>query len=667
MRKYLLFLILILISSSVFSLSFVETFSNDEDVVYGDKDKGINFTSVWVDATYVLANFSNVDNGSGNKTILGKKISSTKYEFYYEINVSVGDGIYKIPITGFGSELMNDSFEVVIDNTPPTIKFPKRNPEIVFDYTNVELKYNITDENGLKEVFIRGNWSGVWESYVPNGILTEITYSHMINNSYLEEGELVTWDYFAIDKANNEKNGNNNKFRVKNRTKIILDPESPNGKNGYYVSLPLIILKPDNTSVNTWYRWNARSVNKYLVPFYFNWSNTLGGVEEINYFSEFFGSSINETVQNKTIKVDITKPEIKDVYPANNSVVVSDLVNISVLLDDIYESNSGINESSLIFKINNVEKNLSVSEISKQKSSVSYYGSFLDGTYNISLYLEDNAGWSNYLNWSFYVNNSKIFDIVVSSPVGMNNEKKILLNVSLDEEGEIWYKTRKRFKRLCKDCDSYLRKKSFGEGWNNITVRAVDEFGNYNEENISFFVDSKEPKIRKVEPRKGYVNGEFLIKYSEDNVEKVSLFYNGTVVKDCESGKNKECVFEVNLSDYEGSEISYYFEIEDIVGNKDRSRDYEVVVDSVGVEIIELNYSVVENYVYFEIELDSEARYLKYVEDDRERKLCSRCDSYGIERVRKKRFSEGIHNITVFSEDEAGNRDEEEIEFDIDY
>ena len=664
MRKYLLFLILILISSSVFSLGFVETFSNDEDVVYGDRDKGINFTSIWVDATHVVADFSSVDNVIGNRSILGVKKSLTEYEFYYEINISVGDGVYIIPITGFGSNLTNNSFEVVIDNKKPSVTSPKQNPEVVFEYTDVSLNYSVTDLNGLSEVLILGNWEGEWKYYNVTNSSSEFTY--LVNSSFLETGEEVNWRYFSRDKANNFKNGSLRDFKVKNRTRIVLDPEEADGENGYYVSLPLIILVGDITSNNTWYRWDSEKINKYLSPFYFNWSKTLGGVEEINYFSEFFGSSINETVLSKMIKVDITKPEVKDVYPVNNSIVVSDLVNISMLLDDVYESNSGINESSLIFKINNIEKNLSVIEISKQKSVASYYDSFLDGMYDISLYLEDNAGWKNYLNWSFEVDSSRFFDIVVSSPVGINNERRIILNVSLNEEGEIWYKTNRRFKRLCKDCDSYLKKKSFDEGNNSLVVRAVDEFGNYNEENVSFFVDSKKPRIRKIEPRRGFATGEFLIKYREDNVEKVSLFYNNSIVfGNCFSGKNEECIFEINLSSYEGSEISYYFEVEDVAGNKDRSRNYSVFVDTVPVEILELNHSVVENYVYFEIELDSEARYLKYIENGREKRLCSRCDNYGIDRVRKKRFSEGIHNITVFTEDEAGNEDREEVIFEV--
>ena len=266
---------------------------------------------------------------------------------------------------------------------------------------------------------------------------------------------------------------------------------------------------------------------------------------------------------------------------------------------------------------------------------------------------------------------------IIISPVN-NNYTYIRIPIIIDcniEYEKIEYSKDggDRFSTLCRGCTFYDREKSFDEGYNYLVIKSIGD-NKEKEYNINFFIDSKEPKITKVDPKIGYVNGEFLVKYTEENVKDVKIYYqNNIVVKDdCESGKNIECLFDVDLSPYEGQEISFFFEVEDIVGNKDISKIYEVEVDTLASKITSLNYSIDGRYVYFEIQLDSEAEYFgySYVDDKgrlKERRLCSKCDSYGIEKVRKKSFRSGHYDLTIYTEDEAENKDEWNIEFDIDY
>ena len=627
--------------------------------------------------TFVKTNWSNLDVKFFKKDLkraLATKESTTKYKILYGITSSPSDGNYIIPITASGSKLTNSSFTITIDNTEPNITIQNQNPLIIFEYTNVNLSTKITDVNNLSQVLILGNWEGFWKYYNVSGNINHTNFSYMIDSSYLQSRENVSWRFFAKDKANNFKNGTLKSFVVKNRTQILLDPGIPDGKNDYYITLPLIILKFDPTANSTYYRWDALELLKYTGPFYFNWSNTFGGIEVIHFFSEFSGSSVNETSQNKTIKVDITKPEIQNINPPNNSVITTNLINISALLDDIYESNSGINESSVILKINNQRVNATILNISKQKTIISHISSLFNGTHNISLYVEDNAGLSNYLNWTFSVNTSIFLNVTVYSPTNkIYNDTRLLINISLSKEAnEIQYKTDEKFKRLCKDCQNYTKKKTFNEGNNTITIRVIDEFNNYNERTINSFIDSKEPKIKKVDPKKGFSNGTFLIKYKEENLKQITLFYNNTIITktDCpssnKSDKEQECLFPINLSSYENQEVSYYFQIEDIAGNKDASKNYTITSDTKPslITINEPLNKTYNKYVIFNITLDSEAD-LRYIENNKKRILCNKCSEYGFTKQKKKRFSNGLHNLTIISIDKAGNSNTKNIQFEV--
>jgi len=260
------------------------------------------------------------------------------------------------------------------------------------------------------------------------------------------------------------------------------------------------------------------------------------------------------------------------------------------------------------------------------------------------------------------------------------NTKKIPLDIDLSEDVELLEyldaaDPNGRWRKLCKNCEEYDKTKSFKEGYHDLILRATDYAGNDAEEMVSFTVDSKDPKIKRIEPRKGkYGNGTFYIKYQEDNLQSISLFYKEeseteyTAVsnEDCPSGKNAECYFYVpELEGVAQKDHSYYFIVYDLATDV-QSKIYNFILDSVAPEFTKVDKTMNGRKVYFDIELneDSTLEYLDSFDGDKAkfRRLCSNCDSYD----RRKSFRIGHHELTLKATDKAGNVNEAEISFSID-
>jgi len=272
------------------------------------------------------------------------------------------------------------------------------------------------------------------------------------------------------------------------------------------------------------------------------------------------------------------------------------------------------------------------------------------------------------------------------------NSRKVLLKFGLNEIADVYYldllNGRGRWTRVCSDCPagnpSYSRERSFKEGLNNLQFRVKDTVGNPAYQEISFTIDSKDPKISKTEPRRGFADGDFYVKFKEDNPVTLTLYYgNDNYEVDIESEcipdrKYYECNVNVDLDNYNGQEIEYWFVLTDIAGNFDDSRHYEIEVDT--------TFPVVNNdpiytqgdvgtrynkYIYFNLNITEEnfdeVSY-SYIDSRgrlRDKRLCSRLRDGICEK--KKTFKRGHHDITVSVMDEAGNSIGIPISFDVDY
>lgn len=248
-------------------------------------------------------------------------------------------------------------------------------------------------------------------------------------------------------------------------------------------------------------------------------------------------------------------------------------------------------------------------------------------------------------------------------------DKKVLFDINVTEEVDLTYldhsDSRGREKRICRSCDEYAKEISFKNGFHNITIFARDDAGNQDNKSLTFFVDYTDPKISRMEPRRNYATGDFMVRYTEDTC--VNLLLNITIPGqannisyfDCDSGRNVEYPFFHNISRYDGKVIDYEMTLFDIANNTGSKSASKLLVDTIAPEFQHFNWTFDGRYVIFNISLDGEAkiRYIDY-ESSRpsERALCSRCDEYGHSRAKKRSFGRGDHNITIIAEDKAGNR-----------
>jgi len=262
--------------------------------------------------------------------------------------------------------------------------------------------------------------------------------------------------------------------------------------------------------------------------------------------------------------------------------------------------------------------------------------------------------------------------------------RRIDVEISMSENSRLekYDASRNRWSKMCSSyCFDYSRSLSFSEGEQELTVRATDSSGNSNEASVSFFVDSKDPRVSRTYPRRGFADGSFEVQFKEDNPVELVLHYGNSakgyrsselnIESDCYIERGKYyCDTEVNLNYYHGGEIEYWFVLEDIAGNVDESKVVEVAVDTVD-PVFESSYDFDGRYVYFEFEVDEEnfdEISYSYIDErgrERERRLCSRLrEGFCEKRVS---FKEGSYELDILVLDEAGNWDGETIEFEIRY
>jgi len=217
---------------------------------------------------------------------------------------------------------------------------------------------------------------------------------------------------------------------------------------------------------------------------------------------------------------------------------------------------------------------------------------------------------------------------------------------------------------LCPNCASYKKSRTFPEGQNDITVRAVDG-AEVLQKRIRFFIDNKNPRIVKTTPLSNkYSSGLFSLVYDEANVVSIDLYYGKTssttgatkkTLSGCESGKNKECSTTVDLSTLDG-ELYYWFEIKDVANKVVTGRPVKILVDQKAPVINSIVHSVSKKNVAFTLNVtEKNLDKVYYYDNDNERKkvMCSVLKN-GI-CTAKYTFTSGTHNLRIQAYDKAGN------------
>lgn len=274
--------------------------------------------------------------------------------------------------------------------------------------------------------------------------------------------------------------------------------------------------------------------------------------------------------------------------------------------------------------------------------------------------------------------------LIVNSPIQdeIYNGRRVLFDLETNEPSTLTYTDDggRRIKNLGRNLFSYSRQLNLKDGPNTVTIFAADRNDNTAEHVVSFFVDSTKPRLGRPSPSRGYANGVFEIYFTEVNPDSLILNYGNEVVgfrtasvdlNTCNTVRNKVyCSIEVALADYDGDEISYYFELTDIADNKVSSRPISLLVDDSDPVIESLVFETDKRNVFFTIEVTEpflDSVFYRYVDNrgrEIEKKICSRlkdgvCSG-------KASFRDGDYTIEVVARDDAGNEYKESISFSID-
>ena len=576
-------------------------------------------------------------------------------------------------------------------NQPTLILNKSTDKSCVVKTDNVTLSVNVTGFC-VTNVNFSVSVGGISYNFTGTNVGGDI-YNFALNNTFFSGSENVDWTVFTFDCFNRTLQDGLMSFYVNNRTLLSISPAAPDGANNWYITEPIFTLI-NNDAAGFWYRWDA--VNPILYTWPFGLENIpnpprpqSAGTLDLHYWS---GICSNESDQAQLFYVDLTLPQFNSFTPSNEENISIRRPNISVYIDELYGSNSGVNLSAVAMYVDGVSQGTAVS--ADEIDAIISYTPVADldlGWHNVSVYAKDNAGLENSTNWTFNVVEESIgIDIVLPENGRYYGSRHIPFTVLLNNTVKTleyidYFDAILRWRSLCADCSKYNRTKIFADGkfnetlghadsWHNITIKATGAYGAVAEKNVSFFVDSRPPRLSRIIPRRNnVVNGSaFSIKYSEDNLQQISLHWNGSsmaVLGGCEAGANKECNVSINLAPYNNKSIEFYFNITDFVRSV-TSRPISVRVDTVQ-PVLAVNSPVEDGnysrYVNFNISISEKVKSLKYYDSSETspswKSLCSNCEEYGKSALKRKSFSNGPHNLTIRAEDYAGNADEEKRNF----
>ena len=529
-------------------------------------------------------------------------------------------------------------------------------PDCVLETDSVTLYANVTGYYAC-EVLFGVLINGTWQNHT--GILSNGNYSAVVSG--LIPGQ-INWTVYADDCYNHTTQNGIESFYANRRTSLSVFFEDPDGENGWYVTEPEFTLTNNDASMIQ-YRWDGQGPFVYSSPFGLENipnapANESAGILELTYWSDV----CSEEEQSQTFYVDLKNPVIKNEEPEEGSLIYNTNPDIYAYIDDVYQSNSGINLTSVIVKL---DGNVVSAIVTSASLDVEVrYTPTIDltaGLHEVSVYVEDNAGRKTERNWTFEIS-TEILSLNLVSPEPINyDSRKTRFDISTNLDAKIEYSDNGgRFRRLCKNCDEYNKTKTFRDGEHNVIIRATwDE--QQVEENITFKVDSKAPRISRVLPRKNkFTNGTgFYVKFKEKNIEKVTLNWNGSYdlkEEECNLNRYWECETSVDLSAHDGEEINYYFEVEDIIGRKD-TKSATVKVDTTYPDITEISSEIDKSRVKLIINITEEnlgkVQYMDLNYRLKWRTICRRLKDGQCEK--KIRFRGDVPNIIIKVEDKADN------------
>lgn len=268
------------------------------------------------------------------------------------------------------------------------------------------------------------------------------------------------------------------------------------------------------------------------------------------------------------------------------------------------------------------------------------------------------------------VSSISALDLTLNNPIdgSLHNSRYIDFDLNTDVPAT-FYITKNIYlpegwRTLCRDTTDCVKKVRLNEGENRVLLKAVTRDGTTETlEPISFNVDTVIPRVNSVYPRlRALTNGDlFVVKYTEENLEGITLHYGSDSITktDCVPGRNMKCSFEnVDLSSYDGEDLEYWFEVEDMSGNIVASRKRLITADTSKPVLHHFEYQVERRRVSFVFEIEEDNFKSVLYKDDSEirpvwRPLCTRAENGRC--FSKKSMTPGSHLIDILIEDKAGN------------
>ena len=264
------------------------------------------------------------------------------------------------------------------------------------------------------------------------------------------------------------------------------------------------------------------------------------------------------------------------------------------------------------------------------------------------------------------------------------NSRSIQLILDVNEKASISYldniNGKGKWTQVCNGCFGYNNPRSFKEGLNDLTFRARDPIGNTVFKNLTFRVDSEEPKIKSTDPTSGYASGFFDVNFEETSPTSLVLHYGNDISGfqtknvdlgsinalsttsasgECQSeGEETNCDTNVNLGSYNNQDITYWFELTDIAGSMASSKVLSLSVDTTPPVINNFNYNVSGKNAIFNLTITeqnfNDISYYDHLDSRAKwKKLCSSLKENNC--VKKVSFKDGDHDVDIKVTDEAGN------------
>lgn len=552
----------------------------------------------------------------------------------------------------------------------------QNNVTCAYSSSNITLEANLSSLVNIVSVWFSQTIGGINYNDTASYNILNGLYTFTVPSSRLLGQANMLWNVYAQDNQGYVYESTWKAVYINAITNLTVDPALPDGNGNWYVTEPTFTLISDSTAGAAYYQWESEAINLYTAPFQLDGipnspPKESAGTIELNWFSNFPLCG-NESSQSRIFYIDLKNPVITNLSPSNTSKVYTAKPVISAYLDEVYQSNSGINASTVVMLVDNVAQTTAIAPVEVIDAVVSFTPSadLTEGIHTVTVQVSDNAGRYSELNWTFNISTADAFALTINSPIsGINASKRTLLDISASEQMEkIEYinynESRPIFRTLCSDCDNYYRIIYLKEGNNSLTIRAVNSEGIAKEQNISIFVDSILPKISKTAPKRNtFTNGTgFYVRYTEANLKDVSLQINNTLFQlpNCnESGSYKECAFNLDLTGFYGKAV-YWFNISDDLRTI-KSKNTTIFIDTISPILnnpesyhnqsgryITFNMSITEENLYKVDYIDYQDSYPVY------RTLCSRLNEED-RCVLKRYFRAGAHNFDVRIRDKAGN------------